>query len=274
MYENSLPSDIPLFYRQVAAEDSLWLGREWLLRPTEEMSASVHGGLEGQVLPMTPRRFSGVALGILSCLVLLMVVNRWRHPSFREEARKFFFPAHHATSHDERDISSKEGVRMLVALFTCIQVALMMFSYAYEQVIFTNVWSPWLLISSMTLGCFLFIILKQLLYHFVHIVFFEPWQNRQWRSQYAFLFTVESYLLFPVMLCLVYVLPNPLWAFYAGATVLLTAKILLLLKCFSTFFGKIYCIPQLFAYLCALEIVPLLLLWRFFSIIIHSLTII
>lgn len=274
MYASSQPSDIPLFYRQVAAEDRLWLGREWLMRPTEEVSAGVHGALDAHALPMTPRRSSGVSAGILCCFVLLMVVRRWRHPSFREEVRRFFIPTNHSTNREERDISSQEGVRFLMALFTSIEVSLMLFFYAYEQVAFTSIWSQWLLIFSLVSGCVLFIILKQLLYHFVHTVFFEPCQIRLWRSQYAFLFTVESYLLFPVMLLLVYVLPNPLWALYAGATVILTAKFVLLLKCFSTFFRKIYCIPQLFAYLCALEIVPLLVLWRFFSIIIHSLTII
>lgn len=273
MYVSSQPSDIPLFYRQVAAEDSLWVGREWLLRPTAEVPAGGHGGVESRALAFTPRHSDGVAVALLCCLVLLMVIKRWRKPSFRDEVSNFFFPIH-SMNREGGDVSSKEGVRILVALFACIQMALMIFAFAHEQVVFTNVWSPWLMMGLTMLACLSFLVLKQLLYKFVHSVFFESEQIRLWRNQYAFLFTVESYLLFPVLLLFIYVLPDPQWVLYAGAAVLLTAKIMLLLKCFSTFFGKIYCFPQLFAYLCALEIVPLLVLWTFFSKITHSLTII
>lgn len=273
MFVSSQPSDIPLFYRQVAAEDSLWVGREWLLRPTTEVSASGHGGLESRALAFTPGRSDGIAVALLCSLVLLMVIKRWRKPSFRDEVSNFFFPIH-SMNREGGDSSNKEGVRILVALFACIQMALMIYAFTYKQVVFTSVWSTWQLIGLLILVCASFLVLKQLLYKFVHSVFFDSTQIRLWRNQYAFLFTVESYLLFPVLLLFVYVLPDPQWVLYTGAIVLLTAKIMLLLKCFSTFFGKIYGVPQLFVYLCALEIVPLLVLWTFFSEIIHSLTII
>ena len=273
MYVSSQPSDIPLFYRQVAAEDSLWVGREWLMRPTTEFVVGGYSGLDTQPLLLTPRHTDSLVVALLCCLVLLMVIKRRRNPSFRDELSNFFFPIQ-SMNREGSDSSNKEYVRMMVALFACIQVSLMIYTLTYEQVVFTSLWSPWLLIGLLLLSCVLFLVLKQLLYKFVHSIFFDSGQKRLWRNQYAFLFTVESYVLFPVLLIFVYVLPDPQWVLYAGAIVLLTAKIMLLLKCFSTFFGKIYCIPQLFVYLCALEIVPLLVLWTFFSEIIQRLTII
>lgn len=68
-------------------------------------------------------------------------------------------------------------------------------------------------------------------------------------------------LFFPLLLLLIYFQIDLKIVLISGLTLLLIVKILLLLKCFSTFFEKFYGILHLFVYFCTLEAAPVVVLW-------------
>ena len=193
--------------------------------------------------------------------LLLSLLGLTRRKSLKTLISNFFLPT--AASKEAADEGNREWQRMLVALLFCLQGAIAILAVTQIQNAVPVMLSQWLILAIYAAGLLLFVIVKQCLYGFVHSIFFTKVQRCRWREDYAFLFTVESLLLFPLLLMIVYLHINLEIVLYSALAVLLFVKILLLFKCFSTFFGKMYGALHLFVYFCTLEAAPLVVLWTF-----------
>ena len=257
---NSSPdsSPLPLLYRQTAADDSL-LSCDTLMFCRSTQVEGEPWGMKGYAMPDTLHRSDVVSGSLLVSFLLVSLLCLTRRQSLRTIVGNFFFPT--LASKEAADEDNKEWQRALVALLFSLQGAIAIIAITQIQCRMSVTLSPWLILGIYTLLLFLFFAFKQCLYRFVHSIFFSKVQRRRWREDYTFLFTVESLLSFPLLLLIVYLHVSLDIALFSALTVLLFVKILLLFKCFSTFFGKLYGILHLFVYFCTLETAPLVVLW-------------
>ena len=100
-----------------------------------------------------------------------------------------------------------------------------------------------------------------ILYWGVGSVFFESKKIEQWSKSFLFLIAGEGLLLFPLVMLLSYFDISIRSAVIYTLIVVIFVKILTFYKTYLIFFQKKGLILQNFLYLCALEIVPLLILW-------------
>lgn len=253
-------NELPLLYRQLATDDSLMVN-DTLLFVTSAQPAEEMWGMKGAAIPDTLNRSDIITGSLLVSFLLLSLLCLTRRKSIKTLVSNFFLPT--LASKEAADEGSKEWQRMLVALLFSLQGAIAIIAVTQIMDNVPLMLSPWLSLAAYTVLLLLFVIAKQCLYGFVHSIFFSKVQRRYWREDYAFLFTIESLLLFPLLLLLVYLHISLEIALYSALAVLLFVKILLLFKCFSTFFGKMYGLLHLFVYFCTLEAAPLVVLWTF-----------
>ncbi|MBE6287284.1 MAG: DUF4271 domain-containing protein [Mediterranea massiliensis] len=108
----------------------------------------------------------------------------------------------------------------------------------------------------------LYFVLKWLLYLLIGSVFFDKSRVYIWISSYSTLLYYFSFLLFPFSLLLVFLEMGLYWTVALGIFLLLFAKILMFYKGIKLFCGNLYDGLLLFLYFCALEIVPVFVLYR------------
>lgn len=209
---------------------------------------------------------------LLVCFLIVMILWRLLRPHWRDTLSDFLFPTPSLT--DDVKAQRKEGRRMLVAILFCMESALLTSAVAGMAGLSNYLVTPTLLLGIYALVFLVYIAFKQFLYHVVHGIFFSRQQNTLWRNCFAFLFFLETALMFPLLLIIVFLPINAFWPLFIGAIALLFFKIVLLFKCFSTFFRKKYGILHLFVYFCTLEGTPAVILGASLIEITRNLTLI
>jgi len=233
-----------------------------------------HHGRSAVPVPYMLWRDDWVASVLLFSFVLLIyVVGQLKH-QFVQQAKNFFFPVKNRPTLFAEETSFESHAVFFMIFLLSLLGGLLSFVYAqYTLNLFLSQVSPYLLLFIYT-GCFLsYFILKQILSSFVNWVFFEKHQQEQWKESSNFLISIECVLIFPLALVFVYFNISVIHTIIILGIILLFAKILLVYKCYSLFFPKIYGLFHLFAYLCALELVPLLALWKSLTFITENLII-
>lgn len=122
--------------------------------------------------------------------------------------------------------------------------------------------SPWSLCAIYMLLSALYFVFKWVFYVLVGSVFFDKNRVSIWLSSYSTLLYYLSFLLFPFLLMLVFLNMDLQWALTLGCILLLFAKLLMFYKGIKLFCDKLYGSLLLFLYFCALEIVPVFVLYR------------
>ncbi len=116
------------------------------------------------------------------------------------------------------------------------------------------------------IGCFFgifagYFLFKYVVYGFVNWVFFDRKNNGRWRRSWLFLSSLEGVLLFPAVLLLVYFSLSLNAALIYTLIVMLFIKMLAFYKGYTIFFKRIGASLQIILYFCALELMPLMVLW-------------
>ena len=265
----ALPDSLPLLYLSTAGRDSL-MARDSLLFADKDCTSAF--GMNAQRLPFALHRNDGVTAVLLCCFVLTMMIIRNRQRKLGQQLRNFFTPTHKAVV-QPNEIEGLEPTHLFLGLQLSLLVALLFYSYAQACLpLHAITFNHLILLGVYALVTFLMLVAKQCLYSFVHSVFFTSSQRRQWYRDASLLFAIESLLLFPLALLSVYFDLPYQTAGLLLLFLLLFVKILFLFKCFDAFFAKFYGVLHLFAYLCALEIAPIVLLWTILVELTHTLT--
>jgi hypothetical protein len=106
-----------------------------------------------------------------------------------------------------------------------------------------------------------YFIVKTLLYETVSWVFFDSKKNEQWEKTTLFLYSCEGAAFFPIVMLMVYFSFSVSAALICTFIIIIFVKILAFYKTFSIFFVRNGNLLQIFLYFCALEMMPLLILW-------------
>lgn len=242
-----------------------------MLHPELKVTSQGHSAVP---VPYALWRDDWVTSALLVCFIILVyVVNRTRR-QLVQQAKDFFFAPHERQGLFAVETAIETHASLFMVLQLSLMGGLMAFAYAqYTLDLFLGQISPYQLLV-LYVGCFLaYFAVKRIMAGFVHWVFFEKNQQKQWSDSYNFLITVESILFFPLALIFVYFNISILQAALVFGILLVIFKILLMYKCYAIFFQKFYCLFHLFAYLCALELMPMLALFKSLLIVTDSLII-
>ena len=219
-------------------------------------------GEEAVRLPYTLWRDDWVAATLLLCLLLLVYALNKTRKQLLKQTKNFFIQRSHNDLHSVKTGIEKSSHLIMVAQL-CLLAALITFTYAEHHFDISLCQQPprWLL-GFYILAFLIFYLLKRMMIEFINWIFFPKSQQKEWKENYSFLISVESIVFFPLVLTLVYFqisFDKFVWIFLF---ILLIIKFLLTFKTFKIFFPKSYCLFHLFVYLCGLEIMPLLTLWK------------
>ena len=225
-------------------------------------------GITANPLPYDLWRDDLVGITLVLCTILLIYAFNNTRLQLKQQTRDFMAqPREHSGLFAvETSIESQSRMLMVVVLSVMGAVAMMAYSQGRFN-ISQHIISPHLLLSIYFVSFLLMFIVRRVTTNYVNWIFFPKSQQKIWKDTTSYLISIEALAFYPFLLIFVYFgLP-----FEKSITIflfiLLIIKILLTFKTFRIFFPKSYCLFHLFAYLCALEIMPLLALWKLLAIV-------
>ena len=225
-------------------------------------------GKSADPLPYMLWRDDWVTGGLLLCFVILVLtVNKMRH-HLRQQSKDFFVAPREKTGLLAVETGSESRARLFMLFQLCLLGGIFMFAYSQHELhFFLGQLSPRWLLGIYVVSFIAFFVLKFMLGKFINWIFFPKSQQKIWNDSYSYIISVESILFFPLALTFVYFrFPFEKIAIIF-LFILLIIKILVAFKAYRIFFPKFHCLLHLFAYLCALEIMPLLALWKSLAIL-------
>ncbi len=219
-------------------------------------------GMSGTFLPYRMRSDWTVTGVLFLCFILLSYVLANGRKHLLQQARNFTTSKERASLFDD---TTPSDIRYTVALLflTCILAGFCVYDYFSDHNALLFRVLPHELLLGIYMACmFLAFGLKWFLYSFVNWTFFDTSKNVIWMDAYFTVVMGAGFLLFPVVLLIVYFdLSTQITLFVVGF-VIIFAKILLLYKCIHNFFNKIHGVFHFILYFCAVEIIPVFLLWK------------
>ena len=217
-------------------------------------------GVSGILAPYAVSNDNTVAALLLGCFVMAMVAFSLSRNFLERQIKGFFRISRSKESLAETD----SEVRFLSILLAQTSLLGSILYYFFAR----NNGSGRLESESQiaAIGCFFgifvaYFLFKYLVYGFVNWVFFDRKNNVQWKRSQLFLSSLEGVLLFPVVLLLVYFSLSLNAALIYTLIVMLIIKMLAFYKGYTIFFKRIGASLQIILYFCALELMPLMVLW-------------
>jgi len=221
-------------------------------------------GIEGKPFPSLPQTENWV-FGALIFLFFLFVVSISQSPGLIMETVKSFFQIKERSSIFSKATISDFRFRFFLIVFSIGTLSL----YAYIQIhgnssgFSMKEYSYFLLLTG------IFFCIKSLLIDLLGYVFFDTKSLKIAKTSYFNVISFLGILLFPLLIIHIYV-PD----FLLGATeiisliVCLIGCILVIIKLFQIFSHKIVASFYIMLYLCTLEILPLIALFRVYYLIV------
>ena len=229
-------------------------------------------GTSGDPIPYTFQNDSFVT-GILILCFLLMTFALSRISDFLLRQTKQFFSTQ-KTEQTLTETGSEIKFQILFLFITCLIYALLYFLYTNHFIANTFIISSeylLLVIFGMTILGYMF--LRMVLYTIVNNIFFNNKKNLQFLGSILIITSLEGVVLFPLILLLAYFQFSLQNAIIYTATIVILAKILTFYKSFTIFFNQKGGFLQIILYFCALEMIPLMMLWSGLLVITENLKI-
>ena len=249
---NSDTLHLPLYYQQT------FLAADTMLHP-EVSGRSL--GVEGSAIPYRLRGDNGITLLILLCFMLTTVAVKVSSGFIARQIKDFFYVVHSGPKYVD-ETASEVRFQTLLVLQGVLLLALFQYMYAThlygDMLIYPRQYLLMGMAFAMMVGHLFF---KYLLVTAVNGVFFERTLTAQWLKTQLFILAGGGILVAPAVLIQVFFNLSVNKAGIYLLCVLMVVKLLLFYKCFIIFFKRLGSFLQFFLYFCALEVVPLALLW-------------
>ena len=258
------PKDVslPQYYRET------FFAKDTLLHP--ELPGG-RFGVAGDPVPYTVRSDNAITIMLLFCFIMAVLVYSYSRQLIGHQFKDFFYPTR-TESHIENS-----GYRFLyfLGLQTCLLLGISYYFYISYGVTETLVLdTPYELIGIFFAVFIAYFVCKLLLYYLVNSVFFDGKKRGQLKWDIAFITALEGIALFPAVVVQVYFNLSVQNVVYYFIFVLFLTKFLTFYKCWTIFFKQNSGFLQIILYLCALEIVPMLVLWGVLVMITNELKVI
>ena len=215
----------------------------------------------GDPLPYSIGTDSWVITIYIVCLLLMMVAFSSSGKFFRRHLKGFF---HYEKARVTTVPDTKTEVRglWLLGLNTVVVFGLGCYLFVNRQEAEHFLFLPHQVqLFAFIGGVLLYFLLKVCAYVFIDWVFFDSKKNLQWHKSLLLLTALEGVLLYPVVLAFPYVsIPVEIIFIYVGIVIILS-KMATFYKSFIIFFRRRGSLLQIFLYFCALEMMPLVVLY-------------
>ena len=207
---------------------------------------------------------SGIILLLLVCLGIIASIFHNSRPFIVDTWKQFF--------KKERKYSVKGVItknfwvdsmwQIFIASFT---LSLSLFDYLAQHTSFSSVTGiPYWVVIVLILLLVLFFIAKLYLYMLVNWVFFPSYDMRSsWTSSYVYLTALSVYPCYAIILFQLFSNIPPIIVVICYILLTILYEIALIFKLFINFKVKKSAACLIFLYLCSVEIVPTIFLWRF-----------
>lgn len=243
---------LPLYYQQTFLATDTMLHAELSGRSL---------GVEGNAIPYRLRGDNGITLLMLVCFVLTTVAVKVSSGFIAKQIKEFFYVAHSGPKY-VNETANEVRFQALLVLQGALLLALFQYMYAthlYGELLIYPY--QYLLMGSSFAMMVGYLFFKYLLVIAVNGVFFERALTGQWLKIQLFVLALGGILVAPPVLLQVFFDLSIYKAGICLLCILLMVKLLLFYKCFTIFFKRLGSFLQFFLYFCALEVVPLALLW-------------
>ena len=229
-------------------------------------------GTSGDPVPYTFQNDSFVT-GILIVCFLLITFTLSRISEFLIKQTKQFFSTQ-KTEQTLTETGSEIKFQFLFLFITCLLYALLYFFYTTHFKAFTFIFSSeYVLLGIYGLTILGYMLIRMFIYTIVNNIFFDNKKNLQFMGSLLLITSLEGVALFPLVLLLAYFQFSLQNAIYYTATIVILAKILTFYKSYTIFFKQKDGFLQIILYFCALEMIPLMMLWSGLLVITENLKI-
>lgn len=217
-------------------------------------------GVAGDPVPYTIAGDSLVTSVLLFCFVIATItIAQAGH--FLERQLKNFFRTQREGTTVITETSNEMRFQLFLVAQTCMLLALILFIYSHDFARESFAIAHYQMLGLFTAVNMAYFVVKFLLYSIVDWVFFDRKKNIQWMKSFLFIISTEGILLFPIVLLFAFFHISVSSAVIYTLFVVLAAKILSFYKTYIIFFAKETAILQSFLYFCALELMPLGMLY-------------
>lgn len=187
--------------------------------------------------------------------------------SILERAKSMFYHGKQSNPYTDRTHITKI-CNLLLYLQTIFYCSIIAFGYMQYGTQYATGATPYIILSAFYLTFTVALIAKTLLYEACNITLFSAEAAHEWRQSYFFTVKLGGFILFPLVICIIFIrdFPKLYYTIYLiFATLLYTAVVII--SAIKIIFKKKCYYLDIFLYLCALELLPMAILWRTLHII-------
>ena len=227
-------------------------------------------GTSGDPIPYSFQNDSFVT-GILILCFLLITFALSRISEFLLRQTKQFFSAQ-KSEQSITETGSEIKFQFLFLFITCLLYGLLYYFYTTHFIANTFILSSEYVLLAIFGGTILgYFAIRILLYTIVNNIFFSNKKNLHFLGSQLLISSLEGVALFPLVLLMAYFQFSLQNAIYYATTILVLAKVLTFYKSYVIFFNQKGGFLQIILYFCALEMIPLMMLWSGLLVITENL---
>jgi len=255
---NMLDVNIPQYYREG------FFSKDSLFHP--ELPGGRYG-VAGDPIPYNVHSDNVLTSLLLVSLMLAFISFSGVKNIILQQIKAFFYPAH-GSSQEFNQTDTELFTQLFLCFLTAVLSALLFYFYTLTHIGDSFLLpSQYYLIAIYAAIISVYFVVKGLLYTWINNTFFDSKRNEQWMTFLIFVITFEGVLLFPAAMMQIYSeIPVQTIELYL-IIVLILVKISTFYHSYDIFFRRNIVQVQIILYLCALELVPLLLLWSILHIV-------
>ena len=259
-----IPVELPQYYKEG------FFSKDSLFHP--ELEGGRYGVM-GDPIPYNVRGDDIITSLLLLFLILTIIAYSNVRGFFTRQAKNFFYMPHEGTTS-----TTETGTEARFQIFIVFLTSLIFSTLYYFYLVHDNgdayiLSSQYYLILIFWAIILLYFFVKMGMYAIVNNVFFDGKRNGQWMKSLLFVVAAEGLLALPAVLMGPYfdLSIHKIELYFVAMLILV--KLLTFYKCFIIFFRQNVVSVQIILYLCALEMLPLLALWRVLDFTANSLKI-
>lgn len=258
---DSLLADRFVWERKIPTED--WKdGDSLVVKGWERTIVPTDGKMAGDPLAFRMASDNYIGSSLLVCFVMIALLVAHAQHDLALGIKEFFNDRQRENMFND---SLEGNVRgdFFFSLALCFSLGVLFLDYQqiYLPDVFREV-SPYMILGINVAGCLLGYGLKTLLYAFVNMVFFDRDQKSKWMESYGLLTIAASVVMVPLAsLVVFYEMDFSEWRILFSLSVIMI-EIFLIFKTYRVFFEGLLGVLRLILYLCALEFLPLLCMWK------------
>lgn len=243
--------NLPQYYRES------FFSNDSLLHP--ELSGGRYG-IAGDPLPYAVRTDNVFTSALIICFIVAIVSFSGTRNFIQRQLKNLFFPP--KVENDTPQTTSELQFQFFLVTLTAFLLAISTYFYVTNYIAKSFILdNEYYLIGIFVAANMAYVAIKLLLYTGVNLVFFNGKKNQQYISSILFVICLEGVVLYPIVLLQVYFALPIGKALFSIITILIIGKIVSFYKCWTIFFQRNAIFLQIFLYFCALEIMPMLVLW-------------